>query len=290
MIDFVVTYVDADDKKWQKEFLKYNSNGVEECRYRNWNNFYYCIECMLKNAPWVNKIFLIVSDESQIPLYKNINNNKIKIVYHRDYIPDEFLPTFNSNTIELFLHKIPELSEKFVLFNDDFFIIDVIPQELFFINNLPVDMTEIEYYRPFASDCFSQTLNNNYNLVHKTQNKIFFTDPHFPIPHLKSIYFQVWNLYEKELLMSITMLRKPINYTHWLFRYWYLSIRKSYYVDLSRYEKTIVLSDKITVEFLLKMFNSYKILVLNDTELLSTEHFEKLRNAILKIFKSKFNE
>ena len=34
---------------------------------------------------------------------------KLKLVSHKDYIPAEYLPTFNSNVIELWLHKIPEL-------------------------------------------------------------------------------------------------------------------------------------------------------------------------------------
>ena len=32
---------------------------------------------------------------------------------HEDYIPGEFLPTFNSHTIELNFHRIPGLSEQF---------------------------------------------------------------------------------------------------------------------------------------------------------------------------------
>ena len=40
-----------------------------------------------------------------------------------EFIPKEYLPTFNSNVIEMNLHRIENLSEKFILFNDDLFIL-----------------------------------------------------------------------------------------------------------------------------------------------------------------------
>ena len=48
----------------------------------------------------------------------------MRIVRHEDYIPGEFLAqTFNSHTIELDFHRIPGLSEQFVYFNDDMFLL-----------------------------------------------------------------------------------------------------------------------------------------------------------------------
>ena len=40
---------------------------------------------------------------------------------HKDIIPQEYLPTFNSRTIEMFIHRIPDLDERFLYFNDDMF-------------------------------------------------------------------------------------------------------------------------------------------------------------------------
>ncbi len=34
---------------------------------------------------------------------------------------EEYLPVFNSQTIETVLHRVPNLAEYFVYFNDDFF-------------------------------------------------------------------------------------------------------------------------------------------------------------------------
>ena len=43
-----------------------------------------------------------------------------KVIF-RDFT--EFLPTFNSTTIETMPHYIPNLSEHFIYFNDDMFLI-----------------------------------------------------------------------------------------------------------------------------------------------------------------------
>ncbi|MEX6253875.1 hypothetical protein [Providencia huaxiensis] len=43
------------------------------------------------------------------PNWLDINNHKINFVKHSDFIPKEYLPTFNSHTIELNLHRIKGL-------------------------------------------------------------------------------------------------------------------------------------------------------------------------------------
>ncbi|MFS1240488.1 hypothetical protein ACL36S_16760 [Lactiplantibacillus plantarum] len=50
-----------------------------------------------KNAPWVNKIYLIT--DNQIPAWLNFENPKIQVISHQNYIPEKYLPTFNSNVI-----------------------------------------------------------------------------------------------------------------------------------------------------------------------------------------------
>ncbi len=47
---------------------------------------------------------------------------RVNVVDHRDILPPEALPTFNSHAIESGLHKIPGLAEHFVYFNDDFLL------------------------------------------------------------------------------------------------------------------------------------------------------------------------
>ena len=57
---------------------------------------------------------------------------RITLVDHRDILPADALPTFNSQAIETSLHKIPGLAEHFVYVNDDVFLARPTRPELFF--------------------------------------------------------------------------------------------------------------------------------------------------------------
>ena len=134
-IDFVVTYLDNSDKSWQNDYMKYakiekrkyDPNGV---RFRNWDNFRYVLRSVATYMPFIRNLYIVVSSELQVPNY--INRDNVKIVYHKDIIPAKYLPTFNSNTIELFLYRIPDLSENFLYSNDDIFVSNKMNPEEFF--------------------------------------------------------------------------------------------------------------------------------------------------------------
>ena len=162
-IDFVITWVDMDDPKWQAEFAKYSGNrentknGVSEARFRDYGFLKYWFRGVGKFAPWVRKIHFVTS--SQIPQWLDADNPKIHVVNHKDYIPEQFLPTFNSVVIERYLHKIPDLAEHFVYFNDDFYIINAIGTERFFKNGLPCDIATF-LYNPSWSQWYRRIKNN----------------------------------------------------------------------------------------------------------------------------------
>ena len=138
-IDFVVPWVDSSDEEWIQLYNKYRGVHVasDDARFRNWGIFKYWFRAVEKNAPWVNKVFLITN--GTFPQFINPNHPKLVLVKHEDYIPKKFLPTFNAATIELNLNKISELSEQFVFFNDDFFLNAPVAPDYFFKNGLPCD-------------------------------------------------------------------------------------------------------------------------------------------------------
>ena len=138
-IDFVVMWVDGNDLSWQDKMLSYKGTSEQSnpTRFRDWNIFKYWFRSIERFAPWVHRVFLIT--DNQIPSWININYSKLKIIDHKDFIPAEYLPTFNSHTIELNIHRIEGLSEHFVVFNDDTFINAPITPEYYFKNGLPCD-------------------------------------------------------------------------------------------------------------------------------------------------------
>ena len=58
-----------------------------------------------------------------LPKWLKEEHPKLHIVRHEDFIPAEFLPTFSSHPIEWNFHRIEWLTENFVYFNDDMFLI-----------------------------------------------------------------------------------------------------------------------------------------------------------------------
>ena len=162
-IDFVITWVDMEDPEWKAEFSKYSGkkdnekNGVSEARFRDYGFLKYWFRGVEKFAPWVRKIHFVTS--GQKPEWLDENNPKINLVNHKDYIPEQFLPTYNSVVIERYLHKIPDLAEHFVYFNDDFYIINKVSTERFFKNGLPCDIAVFQY-NPSWSQWYKRIKNN----------------------------------------------------------------------------------------------------------------------------------
>lgn len=140
-IDFVVTWVDGSDKAWQAEKARYSGKGIiddREERYRDWGLFRYWFRGVEKFAPWVRKVHFITW--GHLPEWLNVDHPKLHIVRHEDYIPEEFLPTFNCNVLEIYLHKIEGLADRFVYFNDDMHLAGPVRPEDFFKGGKPCDM------------------------------------------------------------------------------------------------------------------------------------------------------
>ena len=143
-IDFVVTWVDDSDPEWLADKQKYEGTtrnkdadkDNEAERYRDWDLFRYWFRAVERYAPWVNKVYLVTC--GHVPSWINRDNPKLVVVSHRDYMDANYLPTFNSNPIELNLHRIKSLSEHFVLFNDDTFLTQPIRPEDYFQDGKPL--------------------------------------------------------------------------------------------------------------------------------------------------------
>lgn len=141
-IDFVITWVDGNDPAWLEEKKKYDVNIPGKAsavnRYRDWDNLQYWFRGVEQFAPWVNKIHFVTW--GHVPKWLNTNHPKLNIVKHEDFIPSKYLPTFSANPIELNLHRIKELEDCFVYFNDDMFITQAVKPNDFFVKGLPCDI------------------------------------------------------------------------------------------------------------------------------------------------------
>ncbi len=313
-IDFVILWVDGNDPKWQEEFEKYSSvDGYNhKMHFRDWDNLQYIFRAFERFTPWVRKIHFVTW--GHLPVWLDRKHPKLNIVNHSDILNDSYLPVFNSNAIEANIYKINKLSEKFVLFNDDFFLTSEIKKERFFQNELPCDML-ISNALTSSSGVGHYVLNNleilnkHFNkraMLKKNFTKWFtplygtntirnlallpwprftgFVDPHQPQPFLKSTFVEVWNK-EREILEKTTAskFRSCSDTNQYLFRYWQLvkgdfhpiSMRDTIYEEITMENiKSAKIENIITS-------GKYSMVCLNDSvEMDSDENYEVSKEKI----------
>lgn len=254
-IDFIVTWVDMNDPAWQQEFARYSGkteterNGVSDARFRDYGFLKYWFRGVEQFAPWVRRIHFVTS--GQKPDWLDESNPKLHLVSHSDFIPAEFLPTYNSVVIERYMHRIPGLADHFVYFNDDFYIINPIGPDRFFRNGLPCDIAAF-LYNPSWSQWYRR-IKNNMRIINRHFDKkevlerdhdkwfhpsyglrarwnyllrpygkfITLRTPHNAQPYLKSTFEEVWAAAGKELTeTSANRFRAASDYTPELFRTW----------------------------------------------------------------------
>lgn len=180
-IDFVVMWVDGNDVEWIEKKKKYKPEinvDDEKNRYRDWGLLRYWFRGIEKYAPWANKVYFIT--DKQVPDWLNVECQKLRLIDHSDYIDSKYLPLFNSSAIECTINKIEGLSETFVLFNDDFFLIKETKRSDFFRNGLPLDQMIENPIRPIKGDgIFSHILLNDMIAVEDENDKRTFLKRHF---------------------------------------------------------------------------------------------------------------
>ena len=133
-IDVVVLWVDGSDPAWLSEKARYSDKKSEKAnaanRFRDWGLMPYWFRAIEKYLPWVRTVHFVTW--GHLPAFLNVNHPKLHIVRHEDFMPPETLPTFNSCSLELNLHRIEGLAEHFIYFNDDMFVTRPMRSEDFF--------------------------------------------------------------------------------------------------------------------------------------------------------------
>lgn len=326
-IDFVVTWLDANDPNWQVEYHKYRGEKVikeDKGRYRNWDFFRYWFRAVENYAPWVNKVFLVTNGKN--PDWINPNHPKLVLVKHSDYMPEKYLPTFNSRAIELNFHRIEGLSEHFVYFNDDMFINTPVKPEYYFKKGLPCDSNEETlFYSPYWDPknkfstkisiyCDIAILNYHFNrrrivkeapikwygfhlsavgwftsiLISFTQRFQFFTWRHYEQPMLKSIIKEIWDIEGEMADKSCTRFRQDVSFNPYIIRYWQFAKNKFYPMRLSNGKHYTL--GVANIDTIIKALNGKKIhsICLNDGPRCEDEVFEILKNRLNETFEKKF--
>ncbi len=151
-IDVVISWVDGNDPDHQKKVDAHLDNrvrkfipGAHPTRFRSVNEIKYCVLSVFTFAPFVRNVY-VVSDEQNPGLYDDIRRyfpdrlQSFKVVDHKEIFKgyEKYLPTFSSRTIESMIWRIDGLSDNFIYFNDDSFLIRKTETSDFFIRGKPV--------------------------------------------------------------------------------------------------------------------------------------------------------
>lgn len=280
-MDIVITYVNGLDPVWQKEYEKYTNTPIVDKRFRDWGTLRYLFRGIAKNMPFIRKVHLVVSGESQVPEW--LNREAVNVVLHKDIIPAQLLPTFNCNPIEMHLQNIEGLDEEYLYFNDDIFpLLPCKPTDFFRGGRGVIRMSR----HLFVFDMFKQICRNSnrvaYEALGRRPSPFFLRPQHVCTPMLRSEVQAVYNVAKDEILGSMTTTRSGKNLNQYLFLdYMYLK-GKIINERLSKKHFSVgVVSAKKLRKFIEEP--THKLTCVNDVQL-TEERYAELRSALLEAF------
>lgn len=238
-IDLIIPMVFPQDPVWQAEYQKYrgSKDATHHVRFRSWGTEELLVRCCMRYMPWVHRIHILLAGESQVQEWmkeaavpQQHTQPKIHIVFHKDFVPEKYLPCFSSPCFEMFLHRIPGLSECFIYGNDDMFPLSPLEPDDFFrfsgetagtVTVLPcVRFSEKSY--PNAPNVFRRKCMAQLNMIGKPFGKryknTYLKPSHSLAPIMKSVCEEVWQRHGDEITMHLSpLMRTDRSYNHYIY-------------------------------------------------------------------------
>ncbi len=127
-IDIVYLWVDGNDPAWRRkrraaaaqlglcQHRAMGAHGNVEGRFRDNDELRYSLRALDRFFPEHGHIYLVT--DAQTPVWLQ-PSDRLTVIDHSSLIPSASLPTFDSGHIESYIHRIPNLSERFFYLNDD---------------------------------------------------------------------------------------------------------------------------------------------------------------------------
>lgn len=306
-IDLVYLWVDGNDPIWLKKKITFtgedlNENSEINCQGRFVNNdeLKYSLRSVEKNASWIRNIYIVT--DNQCPEWLNVNNPKIHLIDHKEILPSEALPCYNSSIIEHFIYKIPGLSEHFIYANDDMFIARKISPSFFFnTNGNPIIRLQryfggryiniLKKQLSIKANIYRKTIENSAKLINSKFGEFYSGTPHHNIDaYLKSDYQQVAeNVFRDEIQNTISNhLRHESDIQRIVYSYHLLANGKGERHYVKRNESCrIRLQHKDFMGFIHK-YNPF-LFCLNDTQYATNKDRERVEPFLNTLFPQKSN-
>lgn len=215
-MDAVITYVNGLDPVWQGDYRSRVGESMNGKHFRDWDTLKYLLRGIEVHLPFIRNVYLVVYGETQVPQWAD--REHLKIVFHRDIIPERFLPVFNSAAIEMFLHRIPGLDEEFIYLNDDFFPVRDCRPEYFFRGG----RAAASFHRHIsASGMYKSHCRNCDRLAREAAglapSPLYRRPQHTCGALLRSVCEELFEREGARIEASVTPLRSRDNYNYYLF-------------------------------------------------------------------------
>ena len=297
-IDLVYLWVDGSDPNWVAKKNQYLDKKVNTIgRYDDNQELKYSLRSVEKHLPWIRKIFVVT--DQQVPAFLNPDHPKIQIVDLKEILPKAILPVFNSNIIEHFLYKIPDLSEHFLYANDDMFVNADLEPSFFFKEGLPIMRM---LYDPITSyknnlksalniniNSYRLAIENAYKLFQKKFNVLYPVKDHHNInAYLRSDYKTVVEeLFKEEIQATHTnRFRQKTDIQRILIYYYGIKNKTGILKYVKRKESSRIKVHKINYQAYIDKYNP-QLFCLNDSEHANDDHRAQIEPFLKKLFPDK---
>ena len=288
-MDYVFPYVDCMDPFWRLQYrVANNCITMDESRFRPFGTLRYVFRGIAKNMPFIDRVVLIVSTETQVPEW--INREKVRIVMHGEFMPIEHLPTFSSSAIESDMWRIRGLSERFIYGNDDFFPLMPLTEGDFFCGDKPLLRFEHSDYR--FQNLFRKCCRNGMDMVAdalgvaRTDPNVLLKPQHcmkgMTVEHMR----EVGRLCGSRINETVTMHRHQWNVTGYIYQYY--AYYTGEYAPFDTDYKYIRITNDYEDE--LESMDAARILCINDAGDLDAEHYEGACKTLKQKFERMFPE
>ena len=119
MNELVYTWVDGAAEGYADLCRRYTAcpQDLNSERFRDtYQLLRYSLRSVERYLPWIERVLLFTC-RPQVPDWLS---SEVTVVHHDEIIDSRFLPTFNTNVIESYLHLLPHQGPVFLYANDDF--------------------------------------------------------------------------------------------------------------------------------------------------------------------------
>ena len=136
VVDFYLSWVNGSDPNWlqrmketaYKTQTRFNKDYFKS-RYQDNFELKWNLRSIEKYAPWVHKIHFVTDD--QYPNWMNLSHPKLHFVNH-EYMFYPGFHSYNSHAIQFLLYRIPGISRRVVVIDDDYLFLNNVTPNYFF--------------------------------------------------------------------------------------------------------------------------------------------------------------